>query len=219
MISEMQEGKWTAPSLAPFAGQHRNDAPIFSPDGKRLYFISRRPLTPGGRDGKENIWFTKKTTTGWAEPKPIDQVVNDFHIHWQFSVAANGSLYFGSSQGGGLGVNDIWFSRKVKGKFTAPQNLGPAINTSSADFSPIIAPDESYIIFTRSSDLYISFRQKDGTWGKAVNMGEPVNSNAMESCAFVSHDGKYLFFLSGRNGERGVYWMEASVIEELKKNN
>ena len=41
------KGRWTPPAWAPFSGPNGNDdVPFFSADGKRLYFISRRPL-PG----------------------------------------------------------------------------------------------------------------------------------------------------------------------------
>jgi len=41
------------------------------------------------------------------------------------------------------------------------------------------------------SDLFISFRQKDGSWSKVVNMGEEIISREEERFASVSPDGKY----------------------------
>ena len=45
-----------------------------------------------------------------------------------------------------------------------------------------------------NSDLYISFRQKDGSWGPAINMGDKVNSDKWEAYASVTSDGKYILF-------------------------
>ena len=91
--------------------------------------------------------------------------------------------------------------------------------------SPFIAPDGSYIIFNSmdlpgsfgSMDLYIGYKNPDGTWTKPVNMGPSVNSSFDEILPMVSRDGKYLFMRTKRNGISGVYWMDAKIIEELKQ--
>ena len=137
------------------------------------------------------------------------------------SLAANGNLYFGSRQSEGLGRHDIYVSRQVGGAFQKPENLGAAINTAGSEVSLYVAPDESYIIFTRlpvggNSDLFISFRQENGAWAEAVNMGEGINSEASDLCLIVTPDGKYLFFLSGRNGNSDVWWVDAVVIDRLR---
>ncbi|NQY74449.1 MAG: PD40 domain-containing protein [Candidatus Margulisbacteria bacterium] len=78
------------------------------------------------------------------------------------------------------------------------------------------------------SDLYISFRQNDGSWVPAINMGAQINTELQESGAHVSHDGKYLFFSRGEEKlkEDGStywvgrpYWVDAQVIENLRPKN
>jgi hypothetical protein len=44
------------------------------------------------------------------------------------------------------------------------------------------------------NDLYISYRQQDGTWSKGYNLGPKVNTAAEELGPRISPDGKYLFF-------------------------
>ena len=48
-----------------------------------------------------------------------------------------------------------------------------------------------------SADLFVSYRRA-GTWTKAQNLGEPINSNATEYSPKISPDGKYFFFASTR---------------------
>jgi hypothetical protein len=43
-----------------------------------------------------------------------------------------------------------------------------------------------------------------------------VNSPATELCPLVTADGKYLFFLSSRDGESHPYWVRADVIEKAR---
>ena len=65
-------------------------------------------------------------------------------------------------------------------------------------------------------DLYVSYRKEDGTWTKAKNMGESINTPARESVSVVSPDGKYLFFMSRRNGIGELFWVDANIIEALR---
>ena len=48
-----------------------------------------------------------------------------------------------------------------------------------------------------SGDLYISWKQADGSWGKSQNLGPEVNSSRMDYCPFVDADG-VLYFTSKR---------------------
>ena len=84
--------------------------------------------------------------------------------------------------------------------------MGSSINSPLFEFNAFIAPDESYLIFSSfgredeqgGGDLYIAYRNEDGTWNKAVNMGKKINSDKMDYCPFVTVDEKYLFFTSQR---------------------
>ncbi len=220
-----ENDKWTAPELAPFCSEFGEAMPFYSPDGKTLFFISRRPIEKGAESGKANIWYVEKEAAGWSEPKSVGSAVNAMQIHWQISVDKDYNLYFDSSSGGGKGMYDIYCSKFENGQYSKPENLGDPINTEEVDFIPFIAPDGSYLIFSRwvgsggarVSNLYISFRQEDGSWTEPKDMGDKVNSPFLDLCPIVSPDGKYLFFISLRNGNYDVYWMNSRIIDELKQ--
>ena len=56
LCSRVVDGGWTPPRMAPFAAErHGDDVPFLSPDGRRLFFLSHRPLALGQPGGKENI--------------------------------------------------------------------------------------------------------------------------------------------------------------------
>ena len=209
-------GRWSAPRTAPFSGKFDDDVPFFAPDGKRLFFISSRPLpgAPGSR--KERIWVMDKTDEGWSDPLPLGPEVNDMQIHWQFSVDGKGNLYFNSRSPDGFGGGDIYFSRFEDGHYLKPGNCGPAVNTDKDEGTPFIAPDGSYLLFQRSLDLYISFRRPDGKWTQARSLGKPINSPGNELCPVVSPDGKYLFFITTRGGDNQAFWVDAGIIEHMR---
>ena len=75
------------------------------------------------------------------------------------------------------------------------------------------------------SDIYISFRAKDGSWQPAMNMGSKINTALQESSPSVTYDGEYLFFSRGEwevredgstNWVGKPYWVDAQVIENLR---
>lgn len=64
------------------------------------------------------------------------------------------------------------------------------------------------------SDLYISFRQKNGSRGPAINMGDKGDTYAS-----VTPNGKYILFSSGvdpENDNTDIYWVSANINDELR---
>jgi hypothetical protein len=180
----------------------------FTPDGKRLFFCSRRPLDGYGPPiDQVDFWFVEREGIEWSEPKHLEGPVNSDALEYYPIFSQNGTLYFSSTRPGGYGGGDIYRARLENGVYLEPENLGPIINTENFEGDLYIAADESYIIVTcygrsdtiGSGDLYISFLQEDGSWSPMKNMGASVNSEANEHCPILSPDGKYLFFSSGRS--------------------
>ena len=240
-----KNGVWSKPEVAPFSGRYHDGEPHFSLDGTRLFFNSNRPLE--GQEPRKDfdIWVVQGNKSGWGMPVNLGPPVNSDKNEVNPAVSQNGNLYFSSNRDGGKGKNDIYLSKLIDGKYAEPENLGDAVNTSFFESGPYIAPDESYIIFNRyrsptGNGLHISFRTDDGSWSKAVNMGETINKENNGFHGFVSPDGKYLFFTGSRrphlphadhnlsydeiveifnspgNGSTNIYWLDASVIAELK---
>ena len=64
-------------------------------------------------------------------------------------------------------------------------------------------------------ELYISFRREDGSWTDAVDMGETVNA-ASSRFSGISPDGRYFFFSKLREGKEVLYWVDATIIDDLR---
>lgn len=204
LISRFENGRWRTPEVAPFSGRHSDADPFITADGSRFYFISNRPLA-GKSESNLDIWVMEKTRVGWSEPKNLGAPVNSSGSEWYPTIAANGTIYFGSDREGGKGRTDIYRSRLVNGKYTDAENLGDAINTQFNEFEPLIAPDESFLIFMAGGrvdgrggfDFYITYN-RDGQWTKATNLGDKINSTGNEYSPTISPDGRYFFWTSTR---------------------
>ncbi len=217
LMSERKNGRWTVPRFTEFTGEEEGDVPFFAPDGKRVYFMSAQDLPGIPQSGKERIWYVDRIAAGWSSPKPVDAAVNDYPHHWQFSVDADHTICFSSNTPQGHGQGDIYCAKYVDGNWLEPVNLGSPVNTDATEEMPFIAPDGSYLLFSRDYDLFISYRKEDGRWTEPKNLGNPINSPGIDICPIVSPDGKYLFFLSQRGGENHIWWVDTGFIEKLKR--
>ena len=222
---------WSKPQRPPFADSTADDYyPSFSPEGKKLFFSSRRKAPPGyPKTDDIRIWEVERIQKGWGKPVPFDTTISKGH-EYAHSVTKYGTLYFSSRQSGGTDF-DIMKSEKLNGSNTQSILLPYSVNSVDYEDGPCIAPDESFLIFESQRPegidgglgLYISIRHEDGRWSMPVNMGPKINSGKGERFARISPDGKYLFFGSFRNmsaDNRGadIYWIEAKVIDELRNN-
>lgn len=205
VVFQYNDNQWRESVVSPRAGQ-----PFVSPDGKTMH-LGRR--------------YMERTGTGWSEVKELEAPFNDIPI-MRLTASANGAYFFDTFDREKLDF-PIRYSRQIDGKYEEPKILGKEINTGTYVNHPFIAPDESYLIWDAKreggygdSDIYISFRQHDGSWGDAINLGDKVNTSAWEASASVTPDGKYLFFnrnMGSANYENvDVFWVDAKILEELR---
>ena len=203
---------WSRPEMLSICKEdsYMYDNPFISPDGKKLFFTSSRPLNGKQEKYQEYIWYAERTTSGWTEPRSVGAEVNTVRLHWSISVSDSGTLYCTIG-------DDIYYAVLTDGEYTKPTDIGPAINTSAVETCPYIAPDESYLVFTRfdetnvkNSGVFISFRDKSGNWSPAV-IAEGGTKEKGGLSPRISPDGNYLFYVNG-----GVWWMPATFIEELR---
>ena len=207
---KFENNRWHKASVVPRVGR-----PIMSTDGKTMHL------------GKQYI---ERIGDGWSEIKSLGSPYEEIRI-MRLMSSSKGTYVLDEGTRDGNGV--LRYSRLIDGKRESPMPFGKEINTGKWNAHPFIAPDESYIIWDGEresgfgdNDLFISFRQLDGSWGEAINMGDKINTEAPENGAGVTPDGKYLFF--NRNtgvgevnknagvGDGDLYWVDAQIIENLR---
>lgn len=208
---KIENGKWTEPRTPEFASQASESAPVYSPDGTKLFYISDKQNGP-------HIYCVTKNAGGWSQSQPVDLNIKSWqgNLGWSLSVARDETIYFEIS-------GDIYRSKLLNGQYTDPEKLPKEINSSSWEGYVYVEPDEKYIIFSSgkpggqgSDDLYLSFMNEDGSWTQCVNMGSKVNGSREEGYPSVSPDGKYFFFISIKSGDKGYnpYWVDARIIKK-----
>ncbi len=199
---------WSEPEVVPFAADpsYKTGEPFISPDGKKFFFASNRPIT--GKEPSESdfdLWVMDHTPHGWGEPQNLGLPINTTAGEYFPSVTNDGTLYFTREITGGS--NDIYRSHWLNGTYSEPEKLPQQINCGKAQFNAFISPDESYLIvpiFGRkdskgSTDYYVVFRNPNDTWSEPINLGDEINTKGgNEYSPYVSPDGKFFFFMSAR---------------------
>ncbi len=200
VVIKYKNNRWHESVVAPRAGE-----PFISPDGKILHLGNN---------------YRERTNSGWSELKDLGAPFKGIPI-MRLSVSSEGTYYFDEATSSGLGT--IQYSLLIEGNREKPRALGKEINTGKWTAHPFSAPEETYLIWDcerengyGDNDLYISFRQKDGSWGAAINMGDEINTALEENSATVTPDGKYIFFNRYPSSGAYIYWVDAQIIETLK---
>ncbi|HZY36084.1 MAG TPA: hypothetical protein VFE53_05520 [Mucilaginibacter sp.] len=195
-VSQWANGKWTTPKTVSFSGKFTDWDPFLSPDGKRLIFVSSRPV-PGAPVGQKNnhLWYVDLQANGnWSEAHHLDEPVNvNGVVAYAPCLTRNGTVSFCSrNRDGHKGMGGYW-AKWQGGHYEKPIQL--KLNGDSAIFDPYISPDESYLIFASGGDLYISYRKGDD-WTQGQKLGPQVNDGGPNGSPYVSPDGKMLYYSS-----------------------
>jgi Tol biopolymer transport system component len=219
-MMKFENGAWTAPVTILSHDAYSYNDPFLSPDEKKLFFISDRPLSGSGPKKDYDIWYIERRSGKWSEPINAGRNINSDKNEYYISFSKNGTLYFSSNVADKEGKKnyDIYSSNFLSGGFQPPVKLPFGINSVHYEADVFVSPDESYLIFSTnrpggrgSGDLHVSFREANGNWSASRSI-DAINTDTDDFCPYVSADGKYLFYAS-----RGdIYWVSTEVINKLR---
>jgi hypothetical protein len=222
LFTHYRNGAWTPQAPVPFVSGKENFEPLFSRDGKRLYFGVRNSPT------NTDFWTVHRASRDeeWTDPQPLGGQFNSPREEWSLAQAADGTMYFASGRDGGVGGLDLYRTIQKSGEPPRMENLGTPVNSAFDDGDPGISPDGKTLVFysvpnrpgvTNGSDLFICFDNGHGGWTEPVNMGEGFNTPGDEFAATFSQDGRVLFFarFDGKHGD--VYWVSTKALERFRK--
>jgi hypothetical protein len=230
--SRLVEGDWTKPRPVPFSSERGEMEAFFDVSGDRLYFYSGRPEPRAESPPMVmNLWYVEREGEGWGEPVFMGRPDAPIEYGWSGSLSGDDTFLFTARPYEDRGLADIYEVSITANGFGEAQSIGPPVNTPEyTENEPAVAPDGSYFVFYSAGrpdnlsaellgDLYISFRQNDGSWGEPQHIAEPINSASEENWPRISTDGKYLFFSSDRR--EGVelpdlYWVSTEALERYR---
>jgi len=193
--------------------------PRLSPDGNQLYFTrSGHPDNVGGIIDRGDIWVSNKNTDGsWGAAQHAGAVLNHPGLNGVVGFSADSktiyllNYYDPDGQGGGNLRNGIAKSTWSNGGWTAPERLKITYFANSSEYiNAHISADEKVLLLSIRSfqtfgneDLYVTFKQPDGSWLQPRNLGNTINTSSEEWAPFLSADKSTLYFSSNGHGGEG----------------
>ena len=191
--------------------------PVISPDGKTLYYARiSHPQNTHGDKGSQDIWYSEKDPGGqWGPGRRMAFPLNKEDYNCLYSITPDGStmLVKGAYVSGNYETRGFSISKRAANGWGVPQkiNLPGYEGMSKGQFDcGFLSSDGKTLLMafsekknSREDDVYVSFRQKDGSWSKPMNLGADINLNSTETTPFLAPDGVTLYFSSDRPGGQG----------------
>lgn len=187
--------------------------PSITVDGKTLIFT--RLVSPKNSINiqtpvsQEDFYISNQIDGTWQTSTPFESI-NTIYNEGAQSISSDGKLLFftACTRSDGRGSCDIYFSRSKNESWSAPQNADEPINTGSWESQPSISANGESLYFVSNRvggkggmDIWkcnLKGFSETGNpiWGKAVNLGDSINTPGNEMSPFIHSDGKTLYFAS-----------------------
>ncbi len=194
-----------APELLPAPLNQFRDQyfPVLTADNKSLIFTVQR--NPEKKDQEnEDIFISTVTADGtFGAPQSISPIINSRENEGTATISGDGNTLVFTSCGrpGGVGSCDLYISHRRGSQWTAPRNLGILVNSKAWDSQPSLSADGRTLYFSSQRggglggyDIYVATLGADGTWGKATNLGAPINTAGDDLAPFIHASGTTLYY-------------------------
>ena len=208
---------------APLNSDYNEGALSVTPDNGFVFFT--RDCNQTGFGGFD-IYISKKAGDKYLAPNNLGEVINTGSKESQPSFSSDGkTLYFMTVRKDGIGGCDLYASELTDKGWTTPKNLGTHINTEANEQFPFIHPDNQTLYYVSNGkpgmglgDIFYSRRKPDGSWGEAINIGYPINTEEDERGIFVTADGKKAIISRAEKGSKNFDLYEFDLYQGAQPN-
>ena len=189
--------------------------PSFTIDDSILVYTRRA----GGIE--EDFIKSSLVKDGYAQSAIMQGSINQEPSKGAINISQDGEwlVFAGNFAQKGMGDFDIYQSYNTPQGWSEPINLGVNVNSESWDSGPSLSPDKNSLYFSSNrpggyggSDLYVCFRQLNGKWSEAINMGAGINTAGDDQAPFIHADNQTLYYTS--NGLPGYGGTDLYVLRK-----
>ena len=210
-VSRLTKKGWSEPEIEiDLSHTYGNEAPVsVSPDGNTVLLYQSGIL-----------YRADRMAEGWDITR-LPATINGSSWQADASLAANGRVLFFAAKGRtdrevDSSLNIYVSLMDSNGNWSAPFEIGPAVNTPFDDRSPYLHPDMRTLYFSSEShgslgqmDVFVTTRLDDSftKWSTPINIGREVNTTGDDWGYKISTDGKTCYF-SRRNASQDIYTVQ-----------
>lgn len=193
-------------------------SPYISADDNTLYFVGKKRVD---NLGGEDIFYAERDENGqWKRPLQIRSINTERGNEAVEAVSVDGEDMIVFKNG------KFYTTRRHGTTWGKLEQMPKSVNMASWQADATLTSDGKAMLFAArtnngreigtSENLYVSLKQADGTWGKAIELGPKVNTAFNERAPFMHPDMKTLYFSSDGHGSTGSYdvWMTRRLNDE-----
>lgn len=217
----LKDGEWSKPDKSFLPDNVNTFFPMFDPAGKKLYFAK------SDEDKDTDLWVARFENRQALNPQPLDSLINSPYREAGQGRTLYGDFYFTSNRDRLQACCGDIYHYALDSIGSPPVQKESTLSTPFDEESFFLSPEGDYIIiqawkpgFESKHDLYISYRNKEGSWTTPERLNSSINSPAIEQRPFVTYDNQFLFFSrSSSRQENGqtqydsdIYWLSTQSI-------
>ncbi|MCH2045068.1 MAG: OmpA family protein [Saprospiraceae bacterium] len=209
----------------PINNEGHNQLISISPDNNTV--VVGNTYHPDGSVKGSGVSMAQKINGKWEIPKTV--YIKDYYNlskYHAFCLSSDGNiLLMAIERKDSKGEQDIYVSFKTPDGFTAPQTLGPTINTLYQENAPFLAADNKTLYYSSagqpgygSNDIFITKRLDDTwkRWSKPQNLGPIVNSPVWDNYFTVPASGKVAYVSSRENAATKADLFEITLPKSIR---
>ncbi|HEX7771178.1 MAG TPA: hypothetical protein VF435_02080 [Pyrinomonadaceae bacterium] len=139
--------------------------PTIAQDGT-MYFGSDR----AGGKGRTDIYRSRLVDGKYTEPENLGEAINTQFEEFEPYISPDQKyLIFMTQRPDGRGGSDLYISYQRNGVWTKATNLGDKINSSGAEYSPLVTPDGKYFFWSSTRSVPTTSQTKRLTYTDLLN--------------------------------------------------
>lgn len=192
--------------------------PSLSADEQMLVYTILLPKNKNNpevfNNRQEDFFFSIKENGEWTKGKPVGKPLNSPRNEGAQTISADGRYMFftACNRPDGVGMCDIYFSKREGDEWSVPVNLKRPVNSNGKETQPSVSANGRALYFSSNRggtkgklDLWVSYYNKDGTWSNPENLGDKINTPGDEGSPFIHPDNQTLYFSSDGHVGMGGY--------------
>ena len=185
-------------NLSDLNTSYSEHSPVITADESKIMFTSTRPGSVGNeldeisQEYDEDIYVSYKVNGRWTKPinagEPLNTRMNDATV----GLSSDGQLlliYNGMKRNG-----DIQSSELDGDEWTYPKWLPSSVNSKEKETSASFSGNDKALYFISNreggyggKDIYVSYKNNRGKWGKAKNIGPAINTQYDEPVPVIAN--------------------------------
>jgi hypothetical protein len=146
-------------------------------------------------------------------------------VYYYNNTANRLELYFAALPKFGRLSRDIFFAQKDLETNEWSNSVSLPINTQHWESHPTISQDGKMLMFSSDRpnsvgdiDIWVSFRDEEGNWGEAINLGEEINTATIDYTPVFTENNDILFASNGKGERRTDFDIFLAKFNETENN-